>query len=77
MNNGNGKQPRILAQLHLMLIDNGTLRPAVNINGNLQDTMACLYMLEMARDIIKTFDPKKSIAIAPPGAIPPPLNGGN
>ena len=67
---------KVLAQLHVVLIDNGTQRPDVQINGNLADTIGCLYMLEVAKDLIKNFDPKKKIAIAENIKGLPPMNGG-
>lgn len=49
----------VRAKIEIVLTDNGQ----VSVSGPLQDKIACLGMLELAKDVVRAFDPAKHAGI--------------
>jgi hypothetical protein len=77
MNNNEGEglkmvapQARPAVQITIVMESNGQ----INVNGPLNDKVLCYGLLEVAKDIVRTFKPQQ--VVIPQILVPPDLRGG-
>ena len=73
--NGNGRPPQVLAEVHVLLLDNGVVLPKWRLMGIPQGYMMLEVMREaLLRESLKNVpvESKSGIVVAPAGSVPPP-----